>query len=148
MKIPPPLVFAVPILIGWAVEHLVPASVFTFPFQPFVGLIALICAAVLLILAVTGFRLKKTTVNPFDPSEATALVSGGIYSFSRNPMYVGMALFALGICLGQGWSAGLLLLPVAIWYIDANQIKPEEAALRERFGAEYDAYCKRVRRWV
>lgn len=148
MKIPPPLVFAVPVLIGWAVERFVPATGFAFSGQILLATIAFLCGSVLLILALTGFRAKKTTVNPLDPSKASALVSGGIYRISRNPMYLGMALVAFGICIAAGWSAGLVLLPVAVWYINEMQIKPEEAALRARFGSDYDAYCKRVRRWI
>ena len=59
-----------------------------------------------------------------------------------------MALFVLGVGLGQGWSVTIALLPFAIWYINQNQILPEEAALRSRFGADYEHYCQRVRRWI
>ena len=148
MRLPPVLVFAIPILIGWAVDRSWPASGFAFQGQKFIALIAIIAAFLLLLLAVTGFRLKKTTVNPMDPAQASALVDDGIYRISRNPMYLGMALFTFAVSVGQGWPAGLLLLPFAIWYINENQIRPEESALRQHFGYAYDAYCQKVRRWI
>jgi protein-S-isoprenylcysteine O-methyltransferase Ste14 len=94
------------------------------------------------------FRTADTTVEPFDPSHATKLVTGGPNRFTRNPMYVGMAgLLAAHALYRGGWATAL---PVAafVGVIDRVQIRPEEAALREVFGTEYDDYCRRVRRWV
>ena len=148
MKLPPVIVFALPVLIGWAADRLWPVTGFSFAAQDVIAAVILLCGVGLLLLAVTGFRLKKTTVNPLDPGQASALVDDGIYRISRNPMYLGMALFVLGVGLGQGWSVTIALLPFAIWYINQNQILPEEAALRSRFGADYEHYCQRVRRLI
>lgn len=98
--------------------------------------------------AITRFRSRHTTVEPFKPGQATSLVTDGANALTRNPMYVGMAgaLLAHAVALGD-WRA---LAPVAgfIAVIDRVQVRPEEAALRELFGAEYDAYCARVPRWL
>ena len=95
-----------------------------------------------------AFRREGTTVNPLDPSQASALVTSGPNRVTRNPMYVGMAglLVAHGLLRG-GWATAL---PVAgfVGVIDRFQIHPEEAALREHFGDEYAVYCRRVRRWI
>ena len=104
MKLPPVIVFALPVLIGWAADRLWPVTGFSFAAQDVIAAVILLCGVGLLLLAVTGFRLKKTTVNPLDPGQASALVDDGIYRISRNPMYLGMALFVLGVGLGQGWS--------------------------------------------
>ena len=94
------------------------------------------------------FRSAGTTVNPLDPGRATGLVTAGPNRVTRNPMYVGMAglLLAHGLLRG-GWRT---VLPVAafVGVIDRWQVRPEEAALRELFGSEYDAYSGRVRRWL
>ena len=94
------------------------------------------------------FRSAGTTVNPLEPGRATGLVTTGPNRVTRNPMYVGMAglLVAHGLVRG-GWRTAL---PVAafVGVIDRVQVRPEEAALRELFGSEYDAYRDRVRRWL
>lgn len=94
------------------------------------------------------FRRLGTTVEPFDPARATALVTTGVNTVSRNPMYVGMAglLVANAMRLGS-WAA---LLPVAAFtvVIDRVQIAAEEPALLANFGAEYDAYRASVPRWL
>jgi protein-S-isoprenylcysteine O-methyltransferase Ste14 len=79
---------------------------------------------------------------------ATALVITGPYRFTRNPMYLGMAAMtvALGLFLNTWWPI-LLLVPVLI-AVRQFVIGPEERYLQRRFGAEYAAYMKRVRRWV
>lgn len=98
--------------------------------------------------AATQFRAHHTTVEPFDPSKATALVVSGPNAVTRNPMYVGMAgvLVSNAIRL-RGWRA---VLPVVafVGYIDRFQIAAEELALAEKFGAEYEAYRASVPRWI
>ncbi len=94
------------------------------------------------------FRRTGTTVNPLEPTRASTLVTDGPTRLTRNPMYVGMAgLLVAHALLRGGWRTAV---PVAafVGVIDRVQIGPEERALRELFGDEYDAYCRRVRRWV
>jgi protein-S-isoprenylcysteine O-methyltransferase Ste14 len=95
-----------------------------------------------------AFRRAKTTANPMRPQAASALVTRGVYRFSRNPMYAGVAALLLG------WAAWLavpwaLLGPVGfIAFITRFQIIPEERALQSKFGPEYADYLKRVGRWL
>ena len=98
--------------------------------------------------AASQFRTHHTTVEPFDPSKATALVVSGPNAVTRNPMYVGMAglLVANGIRL-RDWRA-LLPLAAFVAYIDRFQIAAEERALAEKFGVDYAAYRSAVPRWV
>ena len=94
------------------------------------------------------FRRQGTTVEPFEPARATVLVTTGVNSISRNPMYLGMAgvLVAHAVRLGS-WRA---LLPVAAFtaYIDRVQIAAEEPALLANFGTDYEAYRASVPRWL
>ena len=98
--------------------------------------------------AARQFHRQGTTVEPFEPSRATVLVTTGVNEISRNPMYVGMAgvLVAQAVRLGS-WRA---LLPVAAFtaFIDRVQIAAEEPALLANFGAEYEAYRASVPRWL
>lgn len=102
-------------------------------------------------LALAGdlaFKRARTTINPLKPQNATALVTGGIYRYTRNPMYAGLALVVLGWAAFLG-SAVALLGPVAfVAYITRFQIAPEERVLSAKFGAAYRAYTVRVRRWL
>ncbi|MGI2258672.1 methyltransferase family protein [Shewanella sp. GXUN23E] len=97
---------------------------------------------------VQAFRRGQTTVNPTRPEKASCLIDGGIYQYTRNPMYLG---FALALTGWGGYLADPLALawvPLFIWYLTAFQIKPEERALTALFGDEYLSYCRTVRRWL
>jgi protein-S-isoprenylcysteine O-methyltransferase Ste14 len=113
-------------------------------------LVAAAVAALGIAVAVGGvisFRRAKTTVNPLKPERSAALVATGVYSFTRNPMYLGMALVlvAWAVYLSSIWSlSGPVLF---VLYITAFQIVPEERVLAELFGAQYAEYKTRVRRW-
>jgi protein-S-isoprenylcysteine O-methyltransferase Ste14 len=95
-----------------------------------------------------AFRHAKTTVNPLSPANSSSLVTSGIYRFTRNPMYVGLALVLLAwaLFLSSPWS---LLGPlVFVLYINRFQIVPEERILSGIFGEAYSAYRTKVRRWL
>lgn len=95
-----------------------------------------------------AFRRHGTTVEPFDPSKTSSLVTDGPNAFTRNPMYVGMAGVLAAHALGLGgW---LTPLPVIAFVavIDRIQIRPEEDALSRLFGKDYAAYCDEVPRWI
>lgn len=94
------------------------------------------------------FRRARTTVHPLRPETATSLVTDGIYRYTRNPMYLGLllALFGWAILLGQ--PAALLLAAGYVPVMNHLQIVPEENALRTRFGAAFNDYQSRVRRWL
>ena len=98
--------------------------------------------------ALRAFRSARTTIDPIRIDRASALVTGGIYRVTRNPMYVALTLL---IAAWAAWLGGIAvwLGPVALllWQ-DRLQIRPEERAMSARFGAEYDAYRARTRRWL
>src|SRR6516225_6526737 len=94
------------------------------------------------------FRRAKTTINPFRPQNTTALVTSGVYRFTRNPMYLGLTLLLLGWAMFL-CSACALVGPVLFaLYVNCFQIKPEEKILSAKFGAAYSEYVSRVRRWL
>lgn len=95
-----------------------------------------------------AFRRHRTTVNPLAPERSSTVVQDGIYRYTRNPMYVGMALLLAAWAIWWGLGPGLLVLPLFVAYITRFQIQPEERALQANFGAAYTAYCQRVRRWL
>jgi protein-S-isoprenylcysteine O-methyltransferase Ste14 len=83
------------------------------------------------------------------PGQAThAMIEQGPYRLSRNPLYVGLLALYLAVALLAPTFWGLALFPVAVLLVLWGAILPEERFLRERFGAPYDDYTRRVRRWL
>ncbi|WP_297800129.1 isoprenylcysteine carboxylmethyltransferase family protein [Arenimonas sp. GDDSR-1] len=97
---------------------------------------------------VLAFRRHRTTINPLHPENTRHLVTGGVYRISRNPMYVGMAILLLAWTVYLESPAALLGLVAFIAYITRFQIIPEESLLAQHFGADFEAYRQRVRRWL
>ena len=92
------------------------------------------------------FRLSRTPVRP--GRRATSLVMGGPYRFSRNPMYLGVALALAAVALWTGsWSMCIAPL-IFLGFMSLVRIPHEERQLREIFGAAYLEYKAKVRRWI
>lgn len=147
-RIPPPVIDATFALAMWATARLLPGLSADWPGRIALS-VALASAGVLLALAgVVSFRRHRTTVNPLKPQGASALVSTGVYAFTRNPMYLGMlvVLVAWGLYLSN--LAAAVLVPLFVPCLNRLQILPEERVLRAKFGAAFDAYAARVRRWI
>ena len=143
MRIPPPLLMVATAV----VQRALPGRARS-PVRSVVagGLVA--ASGALAGTTVRSFRRKGTTVEPFHPEQASALVTTGSNAVSRNPMYVGLTGLLLAHAVHRGaWSA---LLPAAAFVavVDGYQVRFEERALRENFGDEYDAYCAAVPRWL
>lgn len=101
---------------------------------------------VLIAVAVAQMRQHRTPVLP--RQEAAALLTRGVFRWSRNPIYLGMALILLGWVLRLGAPLALPLLPIFVWVIETRFIAPEEAMLQRRFGAAFARYEKATRRWL
>ncbi len=148
LMLPPPLVAGLAALIMWVLARQGPVLELAIPVRLSLAILMTLSGLAVALAGVVSFHRAETTVNPFMPEKSTALVSSGIYRFSRNPMYLGMLLVLLAWAL---WlTAPLALVGPALFviWITRFQIIPEERALRARFGPEFDAYCRRVRRWI
>ncbi len=149
VHVPPPFFYAGAFGLGlaahrrWPVSLLPPAR---FEAGEVGGLLLVLAAMALLAWAVATFWRAKTTIIPH--RRASFLALGGPYRFTRNPMYVGMALLYLGLTLLLDSPWPLLLLPVVLLIVDRYVIRREERHLEARFGADFDAYRRRVRRWL
>jgi protein-S-isoprenylcysteine O-methyltransferase Ste14 len=109
------------------------------------GLLVILGLAVVTV-ALRAFRRAGTNVET--PKPTIALVTGGVYAWSRNPMYVALALLFAGIAIlaNSGWLAALWVVYVAVLRIGV--IAAEERYLEGKFGDQYRAYRARVRRWL
>lgn len=112
---------------------------------------ALIFGVIGLLIALIGvveFRRHKTTINPHTIDKASALVTRGIYRYTRNPIYLGMLLVLIGAVFLSRDILALLSVLAFIVTLNRLQIRPEERALQARFGEAFDSYCVRTRRWI
>jgi protein-S-isoprenylcysteine O-methyltransferase Ste14 len=148
LRIPPPVVGVLVALAMWGLSPLGPQFAFAPGLRQAAVAVLVVAGAAFDVLGLLAFRGARTTINPLKPERTSALVSGGIYRVTRNPMYVGLGLLLLA------WATYLsALLPFAgpavfMLYITRFQIAPEERVLKGLFGEEYAAYCARVRRWL
>jgi protein-S-isoprenylcysteine O-methyltransferase Ste14 len=147
-KIPPPIVAAIIATAMWGISSLEPALPLAPAMRQFLAATLAIVGVSFDLLGLLAFRRSRTTINPMKPSKASALVTGGIYRVTRNPMYVGLAL------LLSAWAMHLSMLwpflgpALFVIYMNRFQIGPEERVMRGKFGEQYAAYAARVRRWL
>ena len=112
------------------------------------GSFMIIIGLIIILSAIILFKKYKTTITPLNPSNATKLITDGIYKFSRNPMYLGLLLMLLGISIILNLTGGIFLIPLFILYLNLFQIIPEENAMVDLFKDEFLDYKKNVRRWI
>lgn len=144
----PPLVLVVIFAAGMAaLASAVPAAIHI-PQSEGLAIALVGTGAIVAMAGVAAFRHHKTTVNPFTPDESSALVTSGVYRFTRNPMYLGFFLALLGWSAYLSNWAAALLPPAFIAYMNRFQIQPEERALQQSFGPEFTAYTQSVRCWL
>jgi protein-S-isoprenylcysteine O-methyltransferase Ste14 len=143
---PPPLWYALAVLIGVLLDRRWPLPIAASPLTRTAGVFFVVGWMAITFPSIGRFRRSKTSIVPIRPAEA--LVLSGPYRYTRNPMYVSLALLtiACGLFLATWWPL-LLLLPT-LMIVQQVVILPEERYLRRRFGTEYEAYTRRVRRWL
>lgn len=100
----------------------------------------------LMALAAAEFRRHKTTIIPHETPER--LIRSGIFSRTRNPIYLGDALVLAGLILAWDAVLSLPLIPLFVWVIERRFIIPEEDRMRRRFRMDFARYCERTRRWL
>lgn len=149
-RVPPPVVDAACALLMWLATRATPALQWDWSALWRWGLLGgLSLAGGLIALGgLWAFQRAHTTFNPLHPERASALVQGGVYRFTRNPMYLGMALVLLGWACWLAHPLAFACIPLALAYLQRFQIQPEERVLRAHFGSDYEAYCRHVRRWI
>jgi protein-S-isoprenylcysteine O-methyltransferase Ste14 len=146
VHIPPPFFYVAAIGAGALLRRTAPLAIGGGAARVVAAWIFIVLFAVLLLWSFAWFARQKTTIIPNRP--ANALVVGGPFRFTRNPLYLALALLTIGAGLWLNtWWVLMLLLP-AVAAVDRLVIAREEAYLQRRFGAEYDAYTARVRRWL
>lgn len=141
----PPLWLAAFVAAVWGIGQALPLPLF--------GRVGDVLAAVLVVAglalvagAVAAMARARTTVIPHRAPQA--LVTQGVFRLSRNPIYLADAGFLLAAILWLDVPLALPLLPVFLILLRERFIRAEEARLRAAFGAEFDAFAARTRRWL
>lgn len=146
---PPPAIAAATVVLGLVLDRLLPAYVLTvltdFSTRIVIAVVLAAAGGALALSAELRFRRAGTATMPWQP--ATALVTGGVYAYVRNPMYVGLALvtIAIAVALASDWTL-VLLLPAA-FVLHAGVVKREERYLTAKFGEPYRRYLEQVPRY-
>lgn len=145
----PPVIYAVATIAGALLAWLVPLTLLPAGGEGprhLVGIVIVIAGALVVFSATRLFRRAGTPVAPIKPT--SALVTEGIYRWTRNPMYLGLSLILLGLAVATGSLWFLLALAVAVYSVTKLAIEKEELYLARKFGAAYLDYKSRVRRWM
>jgi protein-S-isoprenylcysteine O-methyltransferase Ste14 len=146
---PPPLIYAVPLLLGLILHALFPIRLVRFlprMARIILGSSLVGLAVTLTALAFRAMRRAHTNVDPSQP--ATALVVEGPFKLTRNPLYLSLTLLYAGITMLVNTLWTMLLLPLILVVIRKGVIDREEQYLERKFGDQYLRYKASVRRWI
>ncbi|MDD0824095.1 isoprenylcysteine carboxylmethyltransferase family protein [Mannheimia sp. AT1] len=150
LKVPPPVWFVFCAMQMWLLSQALPNHLPDYQnkgvwvLSGIVGGVGLVIA----LLALITIHKAKTTHSPFQPENTNQIVNWGIYSKSRNPMYLSLLLGLMAWALLLGSIFAWLVVPLFMWLITYFQIKPEEQILSKKFGQSYLDYLSEVRRWL
>ncbi len=146
--IPPPFIYVAVYFVAVFMQQIVPLdrTFFYSPIAANLAIVFILCSVGFFLPAFIQFVRSKNSLVPIKPTRS--LETRGIYSISRNPMYMGLLLLYVGIAIVKGSWWSFILMPLLILIVQAFIIKKEEAYLERAFGEEYNNYRKRVRRWI
>jgi protein-S-isoprenylcysteine O-methyltransferase Ste14 len=143
---PPPLLLLLSIFAMAALNLLLPLARFSPSWLGWLGVVPLAIGAVINLQADRAFHRANTPVKPWLPS--TALITGGPFTWTRNPMYLGFILILTGIWAMLGSVSPALVVVAFAIVMDRIFVPPEEKKMQQTFGDAFEAYRRRVRRWV
>jgi protein-S-isoprenylcysteine O-methyltransferase Ste14 len=146
--VPPPLIYAAFFLLSFLMQKIIPLdnAALHQTIAKIIGVILVLMYLLFFISALKRFIVSKNTLVTIKP--AHSLETSGIYSFSRNPMYLSLGCLYSGLAIffGNWWT--LIFIPALVAVVQLYVIKKEEAYLQQAFGNNYDEYKRKVRRWI
>ena len=143
---PPPVAMLVLLLLSALLTSVAPIAFLSIPFHRVIAALFIMTGIGFSGAGFLTFKYRRTPVRP--GAEPALLVLEGPYRITRNPMYLGLLLFSIGwfFAVQSIW----FVVPPTLFFLLINfrLIPFEERLLKEHFGAEYETYCQRVRRWL
>ena len=125
--IPPPIVTIVFLFVIFFTKDIFRFSI---ELPTLLGYITIVAGLIIIFVAAKQFKAANTTINPTKPETASVLVSNGVFSYSRNPMYLGMLIIIIGFSIIHNLIAIIVFMPLWIIYMINFQIIPEEEAMK------------------
>jgi len=144
VRVPPPVMVAGVLAVAWLGQRMAPVPLG----PPMPGLGALVIFGALALIGWAVLVLVRAGNDPRPDKPDAAMVEAGPFRFSRNPIYLGFLLAVAGFALRWGDLWGWLGVAASHLLLARLVVAKEEAYLAERFGAAYEAYRGRVRRWL
>ena len=142
----PPVFFLLALLLQWGLHLFLPVARLLPEAWSTLGFVTITAGVGVMMVAARQFTKAKTAINPF--GRPSALVTGGVFRASRNPMYLAMIVILVGGALAWGTLSPFLVPPAMVWLLSRKFIAMEEAKMIEAFGVEYERYKGQVRRWL
>ena len=144
--VPPPLIFLGGLLLGGLISWFQPIKILPKIWGNIIGGVLTCIGVGIILIAQSKMAKAKTNIEPWKPT--TAILSDGIYSISRNPVYLAMSFVYVGIVFifNLLWMLAPIILVLGL--IQFFVISREETYLEQKFGAEYLSYKEKVRRWI
>ena len=146
MKIYPPLMVLAGILAQWLIGFVAPVRPLLSETFQYVGIGLMLFGFLTIIFMARSFRKSATTIIP--DGQPSTLMETGLFAYSRNPIYVAMAILLTGSGLATGQIWALVIVPIFILLVQQMWIVKEEENLEAEFGQIYRNYKMRVRRWL
>ncbi len=145
-KVLPPTYFFISVVVMVLLALWMPMySVLSYPWYLF-GMLPIIFGLTLNYFADSQFKRAQTTIKPFE--ESSALVTDGVFGFSRNPMYLGIVSMLIGLALLLGSLSPWVIVVIFFTVMNYRFIRNEELMLDDTFGEEFERYRKSVRKWI
>lgn len=147
MKILPPHLFYGAIVVIVALNLFIPSfKPVSTPWNWFIGPVLFLLGLGLNLPSARLFGTVKTNLIPYN--DPNVLVTSGWFHYTRNPMYLGFVMMLFGVAIGFGGLYGYFVPIVFAVFMDRTFIRFEEKAMSRVFGATYDEYRRKVRRWI
>jgi len=146
MKIYPPLMVLAGIITQLLIGYIAPVEPLLGATWQYIGIALIVLGFATILLAARSFRKHETTIIP--DGQPSTLMEGGLFAYSRNPIYVAMAVLLIGSGLAIGHIWALIVVPLFVLLVQQIWIVKEEENLEAEFGQIYRNYKIKVRRWL
>ncbi|MGB0477757.1 MAG: methyltransferase family protein [Parvibaculales bacterium] len=146
MKIYPPLMVLAGIITQLLIGYIAPVEPLLSATWQYIGIALMVLGFATILLAARSFRKHETTIIP--DGQPSTLMEGGLFAYSRNPIYVAMAVLLIGSGLAIGHIWVLIVVPLFVLLVQQIWIVKEEENLEAEFGQIYRNYKIKVRRWL